>query len=42
MSRLCVQVLQDAVKVKEDAVEGCVTQILKVKNIKEQRDPELV
>ncbi|XP_053477997.1 ELMO domain-containing protein 2 isoform X1 [Ictalurus furcatus] len=34
------KVLQDAVDVKEDAVEGCVTQIVKEKNIKEQKDPK--
>ncbi|XP_058242094.1 ELMO domain-containing protein 2 [Hemibagrus wyckioides] len=34
------KVLQDAVNVKEDAVEGCVTQIVKEKGIKEQKDPK--
>ncbi|KAF7710117.1 ELMO domain-containing protein 2-like [Silurus meridionalis] len=33
-------VLQEGVSVKEDAVEACVTQIIKVKNINEQKDPK--
>ncbi|XP_030643903.1 ELMO domain-containing protein 2 [Chanos chanos] len=33
-------VLRGAVDVKEDAVENCVAQIMKEKNIKEQSDPE--
>lgn len=34
------KVLQDAVNVKEDAVESCVTQIMKEKKVKEQKDPK--
>ncbi|KAI5107714.1 ELMO domain-containing protein 2 precursor [Silurus meridionalis] len=34
------KVLQEGVSVKEDAVEACVTQIIKVKNINEQKDPK--
>lgn len=39
-SVICLsQVLQDAVNVKEDAVLGCVTQIMKEKSVSEQKDP---
>ncbi|XP_066535198.1 ELMO domain-containing protein 2 [Hoplias malabaricus] len=34
-----IKVLQDAVNVKEDAVVDCVAQIMKEKNVNEQKDP---